>query len=276
MVAAAVVGSAVVGAAATSYSGRRAADAQRDAARESGQTELEMFYQNRADFAPYRETGTAALNQLAQLYGVAPDSYTQPMSYDEFVSSDKYIEPEVSTISVPGRRVGRGPVRNTTQEIINGLTAQEQYDQYVSGFQPERVEGGSGAPDYSAFYESPDYNFTYDQGMRAVEQSLARRGLGGPENSGAAMKELTRFGQGLASQQFNNYRNSLAAMAGIGQTATSQLGAMGQQVAANVGAGQRAAGDARASSYLNQGQAVSNIADSYAQYSLLQAGGYLG
>ncbi len=240
MVAAAVVGSAVVSAAATTYSGNKAADAQRDAARRSGETELEMFYQNRADFAPYRETGTRALDQLSSLY---TGTYTKPMTFEEYSA----VDPEDRTLD-------------------------RYQNRYLATFQPELISG----PDASAFFESPDYNFAYDQGMRAVEQSLAKRGLGGPNDSGAAMKELTRFGQGLASQQFNNYRNSLASLAGIGQTATSQLGAMGANVAANVGAGQRAAGDARASSYLNQGQAVSNVADSYAQYSLLQAGGYLG
>ena len=246
MVAAAVVGSAVVSAAASSYSGGKAADAQANAAKKSGQTELEMFYQNRADFAPYREVGSKALNELASLYGVAQEKPPE-LTFEEFIDSHYYS---------PSKRL-----------------AAEDYDQYMRDRQK--------IPDYSqksfeGFYDSPDYKFAYDQGMRAVEQSLARRGLGGPESSGAAMKELARFGSGLASQQFGNYKNTLSAMAGIGQTATSQLGAMGQQVAANVGAGQRAAGDARASSYLNQGQAVSNIADSYAQYSLLQAGGYLG
>lgn len=212
MVAAAVIGGAVIGAGATAYSGKKAAEATEKAAQKASNTELEMYYQTREDLAPYRETGTAALSKLGALYGIG----------------------------------------DQTEE-----------------------DAGTRAPDYSDFYESPDYQFTFDQGTRAVEQSLAKRGLGGAADSGAAMKSLTRFGQGLASQQFSNYRNSLAALAGIGQTATTTGASFGASTSSAVGRNIMAAGDARASSYLNTGAAVSNVADSAAQYQLLKAGGYI-
>jgi hypothetical protein len=131
------------------------------------------------------------------------------------------------------------------------------------------------AANYDDFYKSPDYNFAYDQGMKSVEQSLAKRGLGGAGDSGAAMKALTRFGQGLASQQLGNYRNSLAALAGVGQTATGQTSTLGANAASQIGAAQQRAGDARASSYLNTGAAVNDVTNTYGQIKLLKSGGYI-
>jgi hypothetical protein len=64
MVAAAVVGGAIVGGVATTMAGNKASGAQRDAAKLSSDTELAMFNQNRADLTPYREQGYTALGQL--------------------------------------------------------------------------------------------------------------------------------------------------------------------------------------------------------------------
>lgn len=64
MVAAAVVGGAVVGGIATTMAGNKAADAQEAAANTASGTQLKMYNQNRADLAPYRQAGYTALNEL--------------------------------------------------------------------------------------------------------------------------------------------------------------------------------------------------------------------
>lgn len=52
-----------------------------------------------------------------------------------------------------------------------------------------------------AEFLNPGMNFAMQQGQQAIEGSLAARGL---SRSGAALKELTQFGQGLATQNYNN------------------------------------------------------------------------
>lgn len=96
----------------------------------------------------------------------------------------------------------------------------------------------------AAFTQTPDYQFAYDQGMRAFNNSAAAKGLG---LSGAAVKGAQEFGQGLASQQFTNYWNKLSGLAGMGQQAAagqaSLAGTAGQvmgQTQANIGAAQGA------------------------------------
>lgn len=66
LVGGATVGSALIGANAAN----KAADANAQAAAAAGNTQREMFYQNRSDTLPYLETGTQSLYQLADLYGI--------------------------------------------------------------------------------------------------------------------------------------------------------------------------------------------------------------
>lgn len=63
-----------------------------------------------------------------------------------------------------------------------------------------------------SFSSSPAYKFAYDQGLEAVNRNLAAKGLA---NSGTRLNELTRFGQGMAGQQYFNQANLLAKLAGV-------------------------------------------------------------
>ena len=94
------------------------------------------------------------------------------------------------------------------------------------------MEAGGGSPDYSAFYKSPGYDFRFQEGIRAIDRSASAKGT---LMSGGQQRELTRYGQGFASGEFNNYANRLASLAGIGQTATSATGQLGSNVAGQFG-----------------------------------------
>lgn len=72
------------------------------------------------------------------------------------------------------------------------------------------------------------------------------------------MKALTQYGQDIGSAEFGNYLNRLASIAGIGQSATNQVGAYGSQYGAQVGQNLNNAGNARASGYINQANAYAN------------------
>lgn len=119
-------------------------------------------------------------------------------------------------------------------------------------FLPGEGEGGD-APDFSAFYESPGYNFRFDEGVRALDRSASAKGR---LMSGGHERELTRYGQGFASGEYNNYVNRLAALAGIGQTATTQTGQFGADAARAQGQFIGNAGTARASGYVGTANAL--------------------
>lgn len=72
----------------------------------------------------------------------------------------------------------------------------------------------------------PSYQWALGQGQQAVERSLAGRHM---TSSGGGLEELMQYGQGMASQQYNNRLNQLYQMASQGaspsQAAQSYLGA---------------------------------------------------
>ena len=74
--------------------------------------------------------------------------------------------------------------------------------------------------DFSRIEQSPEFQFAREQGQRAVDASGSARGL---NLSGAQLKALQRFGQGLASQQTGNFLNRNLATAGLGLQGTNAL-----------------------------------------------------
>jgi len=118
--------------------------------------------------------------------------------------------------------------------------------------------------DFSEFFKSPGFQFRLDEGVKAVERSAASRGL---LQSGAGIKAVQRFGEGLASSEFNNYFNQLFSLSEQGRAATTTVAGLG----ANAAAGQADAAlgrqQARASGFLNVAQNIGGLAS---------AGGILG
>ena len=187
-VAGAVVGSAVIGANASS----KAAKAQAGAASEASNLEREMFERNVELNAPFREAGITALNKLVPL---------------------------------------------ATEYTPFGM---------------------------AQFQQDPGYAFRMSEGMKALEGSAAARG---GLLSGNTLRGVQRFGQDLASQEyqnaFNRYGiererrlNPLQSLAGVGQTTSQQLGAAGTQMAGNVGNLMTGGAAARASGYVGGANAL--------------------
>lgn len=117
------------------------------------------------------------------------------------------------------------------------------------------------AGDFSSFTQSPDYQFALEQGMKALDRSAAARGR---LYSGGYGEDLTRFGQGLATQNYNNYYNRLAGLSGTGQTSATNLGSLGAQMAGNIQAGYGNIGNIRQSAYNDQANIWGNVANQFA------------
>lgn len=124
--------------------------------------------------------------------------------------------------------------------------------------------------DYGELRRDPEFQFRHSQGQRSLSAYLGNKGL---TESGAALKEMVRFGDGLAADTYGNRWNRLAGLAGVGQSATNTTASLGQSMAGNVqqglsniGNSYAAAGNARASSYANTGAAIGNLANSIGGY----------
>lgn len=155
-----------------------------------------------------------------------------------------------------------------------------QYDQTRSDMMPFHDAGVSALGrqeailngDYSGFMNSPDYQFALDQGTKFMDRSAAARGS---LYSSAHSADMMKYGQGLATQNLNNYWSKLAGQAGQGYQASNALGGYGQQAASNIGNYMTNAGNARASSYLTSANANSQLASQLGN-SFGQIAGYYG
>lgn len=102
------------------------------------------------------------------------------------------------------------------------------------------------------FQQSPGYQFQLQQGMGAIENSAASKGL-----TGNTLKDLSTFGTGLANQDWynamnayttnqNNIFNRLNTISGTGANAAGGIANLGQSTAGQIGSNMIGAGNAQA------------------------------
>lgn len=158
-----------------------------------------------------------------------------------------------------------------------GMTAQQEIMQLL-GIGGDKNAAGYGslgkAFGNEQFQQDPGYAFRQSEGMKALERSAAARGN---LLSGSSMKGIQRFGQDLASQEyqnaFNRYQteraaklNPLQSLMGSGQSSANVLtgaaGQMGQNEASNL----YNAGQARASGYVGQANALNSALGQIGSY----------
>lgn len=94
-----------------------------------------------------------------------------------------------------------------------------------------------------AFSKSPDYQFALSQGTAALDNSAAARG---GMISGNQMQAQTQYGQGLATQNLQNYLKQLNTMSGQGITAAGGVAGVNTVGANYAGQDTMAAGTANA------------------------------
>ena len=139
-------------------------------------------------------------------------------------------------------------VQNQTYGIQEGL-----YNQY-------QAQGPATAADVgNIITNQPGFQANMTQGVNAIQNAASASGM---LNSGNLLEQLNQFGQGQATNYFNQYMGNLKNMAGAGQAATNnstnasnQTGqaaaGLQSQYGTNSANAALTAGQASASSYLN-------------------------
>jgi hypothetical protein len=121
------------------------------------------------------------------------------------------------------------------------------------------------------FTTDPSYQFRLAEGQKAVENSGAARGM---TLSGAALKALTKYGQGAASTEFQNSYNRLAGVSGMGQSAAAGQGAGAMQFGTQQANNIIDSGNAQASGIVGGanawGNAISSGVNGYQQNELMK------
>ena len=163
-----------------------------------------------------------------------------------------------------------GQQSGATQAAINENA--RQYDTTRSDYAPYRAAGTSalgqlqgevnGAPTAAEVMSDPGYQFGLKQGQQALDRKAA---ASGGRVSGAALKAASEYGTNYATTGYNaawqrrqDRLNRLAAIAGIGQTATGASSAAGSAAASANSNLISSQGNAAGSASLAQGNIWSN------------------
>jgi len=246
----------------------KAAKAQLKAARETNALQRYLYEQSRADLAPYRQTGYGALNAMNRVMGLPS------------------VNTNINQIGYDGRTnvYGMGGMAGGSYGVLGGQLPPETIAALrAQGYSlPDNMLlGGTYTQDgmpveedrYGGFYASPGYQFAYDNAMKGAERAASAGGYLPTANGGASgrfSKEMARYSQGLASQEFGSYFNRLGVLAGVGQTATSEGNTLGANYGANAGNVMLAAGDARASGIIGKsdawGDALTGVTSAFGDY----------
>lgn len=246
------IASAVIG----GSSAKKAAKAQQAAADQQAAVAREIYYDQKEQFAPYNEESTNAMAALlyemdlgerpvfgAQQLEVTSEQYENPAhiqtGWDETYSREHGVQrtPRYST---------QQPMLTRYRVGDNVFDTREAADTYA-------VNNSTGGREYGGFQESPGYQFRLGESQRAVEASAARRhGL----VSGAAQEALARNAQDYASNEYGNYYNRLAGIAGMGQASAAGTASAAGQYGSNSMNALANRGDAAASGAIGVGNAL--------------------
>lgn len=199
---------AIGGAVIASNGAKSAANASAAAADRSSEVQQQIYGQNKTTLQPFVNTGTAAMGNINALLGIAPTQTAQP-----------------ATSIAGGGYGGIGGVGGWPS--VNGLA--QPTGGTVNAAQPSQPTAQQA---FDTYRNSTGYQFRVNQGLDAVNSGYAGAGT---LQSGAALKAINDYGQGMASQEFGNYLNSLGNQQALGLSGASALAGVGQNYANSLG-----------------------------------------
>lgn len=145
--------------------------------------------------------------------------------------------------------IKQGQAANTSLSQLLGLQSGNPGGGLSNGYLTQQFN-----PTQAQLNNYPGYQFQLQQGDQAIQNSAAAT-TGAV--SGAALKNLSNFNQGLAASNYQNYFNQfqtqqnnifnrLSSIASLGQNAAGNLGNNGAQLGSGIAQAQAAAGASQA------------------------------
>lgn len=257
------------------FTADKAADAQKDAARDSAaaskyatdQTvnlQRDIFNRIWNGTQVQRDAGDAATRLMAQIMGLnLPAQNQTPIQPTNPRPGGTGNQQSDLTQILGARNIGN---RNALALEAAPAMAAQTFPA-IGGPQTQPLATGSNALASTTTSQqpfnvtewlrsTPGYEANYTEGMRALNTGLASQGR---LFSGDAGRESIRYGQQYADRIFGDQFNRLAAIAGAGQTATSQGSQAGQNYANNAGQAYQQNALNLGSSYQQRGNAISGF-----------------
>lgn len=262
------------------FTADRAADAQRDAARDSAEAsryatdqtvtlQRDIFNRIWNGTQVQRDAGEAATRLMAQIMGLnLPAQGQQPITPQNPANRPGQTGNQQTDLTqiLGGRNIGNrnalameaSPAMTGGAEFMPREEAPQTQPLANMNANALAVATGQQAPfNVTEWLRStPGYEANYREGMRAMNTGLASQGR---LFSGDAGREAVRYGQNYADRIFGDQFNRLAAIAGAGQTATSQGSQAGQNYANNAGQAYQQNALNLGSSYQQRGNAIADF-----------------
>jgi len=247
-VAVAVVGGAVIGGVASSYAANQQADAAKDSAQTVADTNFQM---NQANIQAQESAARYAAE--AEKYAAGKISEAQMYAAQQAAEADKYAADQLYKAQQEALKLQRNMWQKQEADFQPFLEGGQQgYNQLaygigLDGYQDAASGNLGGAGDLSRdftledFNVDPGYQFRLSEGMKALDRSASSKGN---LLSGSTLKGVQRFGQDLASQEYqaaySRFRgdqawkyNQLVGLSDTGMNAAANIGAAGQNYANN-------------------------------------------
>lgn len=227
-----------------------AAKAQEKAANQAMSEQRFRADQARADSAPWRDAGGAAVSTLAMLMGL----------------------PDAGRVGDPGpaptRKINFGSGWLQDRAIQEWEKQKAAYDAQQAAPQDPRFGSLNQKFTLADFWDDPVTQASYQQGLDQGTKALANMaGARGNRNSGAQLKALARFATDYTGNQAgNSYSrfygdqdrtfNRLSGIAGTGQTATQNLSSLNQNNANSISELMTGVGNARGAAAISSSNAL--------------------
>jgi hypothetical protein len=215
--------------------------------------------------------GSAVIGGAVASRGASKAARAQTQAAEQASQVQRDIFERQAELAEPFRQAGVTSQNELMRLLgIGGDATAADYGMLTRGFTPEQLQ------------MDPGYAFRLAEGEKALERMQAARGqyLGG-----GAIRAGTRYGQEMGSQEYMNAFNraqaqlgtrlgALGSLYGAGQTATQQVAGQAGQLGANLGNLLMQSGQARASGYLGQANALAQALGQGAMGYGLYKGGY--
>lgn len=265
-------GGAILGGVLGGLGSKSAAKKQQRAADSATGTQLKMYDEQVERQEPFYAPGVGASNMLSTLLGIdTTDGYNQS-DYDQRYQELRSAA-DAKHRGIYGFGLDDAPawaysgIREWDKNLKNDAMryAKEVYQPQARTPEQEAAFG-SLLKSFSMddFEADPGYQFRMDEGMRGVEGGAAARG---GLLSGAALKAIQKYGQGLASQEYGNAYNRfnsdqtnkynrLMGLVQSGQGSAQQIGNAAQNYGQQAGSNIIGAGNAQAAGTMGMTNAL--------------------
>jgi len=271
---AAIIGSALVGAAASAKAGKQAANAASSAASSSNAAQLAAQREAAALNEPWRQAGMGALNQRNALLGIGGGGMSGGGGYGAQPGSadwSAYLQANPDVAASYQTAIQSPHLRN------QGINSLEDYARYHyethgrgEGRQLPTVAGPTGADGqpltqgqmtdnaYNTFLDSGYARSMLNTTENDFSQIIGAMGAGGKSLSGSAVGALNDRNRRNTNNAFTQYDQALAGISNTGNALAMNQGQQGLQVAGQIGANNMNAANARGSSYMNTAGAINS------------------